>query len=80
MIVFTALLFLLKITIGHLHNSMALVADSFHMMTDFAALTVGYLALAYSNARTRGGGEGSRLNQVIIVRIIVRIIAATALQ
>ena len=64
MILFTLLLFLLKIIVGHLHNSMALKADSFHMMTDFAALTIGYLALTYSNERGGGRGGKNRLNQV----------------
>lgn len=52
MILFTMCLFLLKITAGHITNSMALVADSLHMITDFAALTVGYIALRLANSRT----------------------------
>lgn len=52
MILFTACLFILKITTGHMTNSMALVADSFHMITDFAALTIGYMALRLANSKT----------------------------
>lgn len=55
MIIFTACLFFLKIIVGHVSKSMALVADSFHMITDFAALTVGYIALKLANSRTKKG-------------------------
>ena len=52
MICFTGLLFLMKITVGQVTKSMALVADSFHMITDFAALTIGFIALRCANSRT----------------------------
>ena len=55
MIIFTAILFLLKVIVGQMSNSMALVADSFHMITDFAALTIGYIALRLANSRTEKG-------------------------
>ncbi|XP_065673664.1 uncharacterized protein LOC100205633 isoform X3 [Hydra vulgaris] len=49
MILCTAFLFILKIVVGYLWNSMALVADSFHMITDFAALIIGFIALRIAN-------------------------------
>ncbi|XP_012559964.1 uncharacterized protein LOC100205633 isoform X1 [Hydra vulgaris] len=49
MILCTAFLFILKIVVGYLSNSMALVADSFHMITDFAALIIGFIALRIAN-------------------------------
>ena len=52
MICFTGLLFVMKIVTGHITNSMALVADSFHMITDFAALTIGFIALRLANSKT----------------------------
>lgn len=55
MIVFTACLFAVKVTVGRLMNSMALVADSFHMVSDFAALTIGYIALRFANSKTNKG-------------------------
>lgn len=41
--------FLTEIVVGYITNSMALIADSFHMLSDVASLIVGYLALRYSN-------------------------------
>ena len=41
--------FLTEIIVGYITNSMALIADSFHMLSDVASLIVGYLALRYSN-------------------------------
>ena len=59
MILFTGCLFVLKVVVGHMSNSIALVADSFHMISDFAVLTVGYVALKLSK---RGAAqlEGSK--------------------
>lgn len=40
--------FLVEIVVGYMTNSMALIADAFHMLSDVASLIVGYLALKYS--------------------------------
>lgn len=40
--------FLVEIIVGYITNSMALIADAFHMLSDVASLIVGYLALKYS--------------------------------
>jgi len=58
MICFTGLLFVMKIVTGEMTRSMALVADSFHMITDFAALIVGFIALRIANSRN----SSSRMN------------------
>ena len=47
--------FLTEIVVGYLTNSMALIADSFHMLSDVASLIVGYLALRYSTIRAPKG-------------------------
>ena len=41
--------FLTEIVVGYITNSMALIADSFHMLSDVASLIVGYLALRYAS-------------------------------
>lgn len=45
MFALTLSLFLAEVIVGHLTNSTALVADSFHMLNDVAALVVAYLAV-----------------------------------
>ena len=41
----TASFFLVEIIVGYVTNSMALVADSFHMLSDIAALVVAFLSV-----------------------------------
>lgn len=41
----TALFFLVEIVVGYVTNSMALIADSFHMLSDVAALVVAFLSV-----------------------------------
>lgn len=48
MMLLTSSFFLVEIIVGYITNSMALVADSFHMLSDVASLIVGFLALRYS--------------------------------
>ncbi|KAJ1540200.1 hypothetical protein HK405_011716 [Cladochytrium tenue] len=54
--VLTILFFLLEISMGLFTGSMALVADSFHMLSDLAALIVAYVAIQLS--RKKGEVEG----------------------
>ena len=56
MIVLTLTFFFVEIIVGYATNSMALVADSFHMLSDVVSLFVGYIALRYST----GGKQSSR--------------------
>lgn len=44
----TAVFFLVEISVGYITNSMALVADSFHMLSDVAALLVAFLSVKMS--------------------------------
>jgi len=45
----TTIFFLVEIIVGYITNSMALVADSFHMLSDIAALVVAYLSVKVSD-------------------------------
>ena len=53
MMLLTSTFFLVEIIVGYITNSMALVADSFHMLSDVASLIVGFLALRYSTIGKR---------------------------
>jgi len=53
MMLLTSSFFLVEIIVGYLTNSMALVADSFHMLSDVASLIVGFCALKYSTLGKR---------------------------
>ncbi|XP_066591356.1 uncharacterized protein ZnT63C isoform X1 [Prorops nasuta] len=44
----TAFFFLVEIVVGYVTNSMALIADSFHMLSDVAALVVAFLSVKMS--------------------------------
>ena len=55
MIILTTTFFLVEIIVGYVTNSMALVADSFHMLSDVVSLIVGYVALKYSKVGNHGG-------------------------
>ena len=50
MFVLTAIYFLVEIVVGYVTNSMSLVADSFHMLSDVAALVVAYLSVKVSKS------------------------------
>lgn len=41
----TTLFFFVEIVVGYITNSMSLVADSFHMLSDVAALVVAFLSV-----------------------------------
>ena len=41
----TSAFFLVEIIVGYVTNSMALVADSFHMLSDIAALVIAFLSV-----------------------------------
>ena len=40
--------FVIEVVVGYITNSMSLVADSFHMLSDVVSLVVGYLALRFA--------------------------------
>uniref|UniRef100_A0A7M5XC63 Cation efflux protein transmembrane domain-containing protein n=1 Tax=Clytia hemisphaerica TaxID=252671 RepID=A0A7M5XC63_9CNID len=43
--------FIVEMVVGYITNSMALIADAFHMLSDVASLVVGFLALQYSTMK-----------------------------
>ncbi|KAK3753497.1 hypothetical protein QZH41_017997 [Actinostola sp. cb2023] len=49
----TSSFFLVEIVVGYMTNSMALVADSFHMLSDVMSLIIGLIALRYSKRSQR---------------------------
>jgi len=64
----TTFFFLVEIIVGYITNSMALVADSFHMLSDIAALVVAYLSVKVSGARDnrhRGRPRGNDNRRVL---------------
>uniref|UniRef100_A0A2P2HZ16 Zinc transporter 1-like n=1 Tax=Hirondellea gigas TaxID=1518452 RepID=A0A2P2HZ16_9CRUS len=50
--VMTALFFLVELVVGYITNSMALVADSFHMLSDVLALIIAYLSVRVSRTQS----------------------------
>lgn len=44
----TIFFFFVEIVVGYVTNSMALVADSFHMLGDIAALIISFLSIKVS--------------------------------
>ena len=48
MLALTSSFFLVEIIVGYITGSVALIADSFHMLSDVISLIVGYFALRYS--------------------------------
>lgn len=48
MMVLTSSFFLVELIVGNITNSIALVADSFHMLSDIIALMVGLAAVLVS--------------------------------
>lgn len=53
MLFLTSSFFLVEIIVGYATNSMALVADSFHMLSDIMSLVIGFFALRYSKRSQR---------------------------
>jgi len=48
MLSLTTMFFFIEITVGYVTNSMALVADSFHMLSDVVALVIAYVSVCMS--------------------------------
>ena len=45
MIALTSSFFIIEIVVGYVTNSMALVADSFHMLSDVASIIIAFLSV-----------------------------------
>lgn len=48
MLLLTAIFFLVEIIVGYITNSMALIADSFHMFSDVVALVIAFISVRMS--------------------------------
>jgi len=59
MMFLTTSFFFVEIIVGYMTNSMALVADSFHMLSDILSLFIGFFALKYSKKAPGINGEAS---------------------
>lgn len=46
----TGTFFFVELIVGYVTNSMALVADSFHMLSDVAALVIAFLSIKVSSS------------------------------
>lgn len=51
MMMLTGFFFFVEIIVGYVTNSMALVADSFHMLGDIAALVISFLSIKVSRPK-----------------------------
>ncbi|WAR03222.1 ZRC1-like protein [Mya arenaria] len=73
----TASFFLVEIIVGYITNSIALVADSFHMLSDVVALIVGFASVRISKWRTkkntfgwaRAEVLGAMINSVFLIAL-----------
>jgi len=78
----TFLFFLVEIVVGYLSKSMALVADSFHMLSDLAALIVAFVSVKISplkwSRNTYGWARaevlGALVNSVFLVALCFSIV------
>lgn len=77
MFALTSAFFLVEIIVGYVTNSMALVADSFHMLSDIAALVIAFLSVRMApkswNKNTFGWARaevlGALVNAVFLVAL-----------
>ncbi|XP_028966539.1 zinc transporter 1 [Galendromus occidentalis] len=82
MFVLTAGFFLVEITVGYVTNSMALVADSFHMLSDVVSLIVAFMSIKMSPKKwskntfgwARAEVLGALVNAVFLVALCFSIL------
>lgn len=82
MLSMTASFFLVEIIVGYITNSVALVADSFHMLSDVVALIVGFSSVRISKWRTqkntfgwaRAEVLGALVNSVFLIALCFSIL------
>lgn len=82
MLSMTASFFLVEIIVGYITNSIALVADSFHMLSDVVALIVGFASVRISKWQTekntfgwiRAEVLGALVNAVFLVALCFSIL------
>ncbi|XP_070563706.1 proton-coupled zinc antiporter SLC30A1-like [Ptychodera flava] len=86
MLFMTSTFFLVEIIVGYITNSMALVADSFHMLSDIVSLLVGFFAVRISKKHTskntfgwiRAEVLGALINSVFLVALCFSILVESA--
>ncbi|XP_038056579.1 zinc/cadmium resistance protein-like [Patiria miniata] len=75
MISLTTVFFLVELVTGYATNSLALVSDSFHMLSDIIALVIGFLALRISKRSSPTGSWkraevlGALINSVLLIAL-----------
>eukprot|EP00057_Strongylocentrotus_purpuratus_P016184 XP_011670658.1 PREDICTED: zinc/cadmium resistance protein isoform X5 [Strongylocentrotus purpuratus] len=65
MMVLTASFFFVELSVGYITHSLALVADSFHMLSDIIALIVGFVAVRYAKRDTPKNTYGWQRAEVV---------------
>ncbi|XP_071807588.1 proton-coupled zinc antiporter SLC30A1-like [Asterias amurensis] len=65
MMLLTSTFFLVELITGYITNSLALVSDSFHMMSDIIALVIGFLAMRLSKKTTPKNTFGWQRSEVL---------------
>lgn len=82
MLSLTTTFFLVEIIVGYITNSMALVADSFHMLSDVVALVIAYISVLMSPKKwskntfgwARAEVLGALVNAVFLVALCFSIL------
>ena len=71
----TTTFFMVEITVGHVTNSMALISDSFHMLSDIAALTIAFLSVRMApkpwDKNTYGWARAEVLGESTICNLLI---------
>ncbi|XP_077973313.1 uncharacterized protein LOC120338028 isoform X2 [Styela clava] len=84
MLVMTGSFFLAEIVTGYMTNSMALVADSFHMLSDVLSILIAFLAVHYSGKKSKTNTYdwaraeilGAMANAVFLMALVFTIVVA----
>ena len=82
MLSLTLTYFIVELVVGNITNSVALVADAFHMLSDFISLIIGIIAVRISKRRSdintygwvRAEVVGANVNTVFLLALCLTII------
>lgn len=82
MMILTFSFFIVELVVGNITNSLALVADAFHMLSDLIALIIALLAVRISKRRSdintygwvRGEVVGANINTVFLLALCLTIV------
>ena len=72
MLAMTATYMVIELVVGNITNSMALVADSFHMLSDVIALVIAYVSVSMSPKEWKQNTFGWARAEVFFSKIILR--------